>query len=674
MKFSILVATSQLDSQYGRSLGTGTMEGLRSLAETMVECGIHGDIYDLPNGSRNPDTASPFSLNNGFALNTDELNLVRIPELRENPELLRHVKKLSELHDKKFKVNRTVSYTLKRTLTSWILEECAQVFNARKYEHRIQQFEEFRKISDYWLEEYVLYEVYKEQNTDLSDKEFRRKNSPTVRQFIQKHKERIEYYRYIQFLCFEQRQQVKTDLEKLGIGLIINLPFGVEFDSADVFFHPEVFDCKTQVGCSPEPEHGYAEQAWGIAAYKERTPGLKKYLEEKMRWISLMGNGIFLDHLVGWCGQYILPMTIPEDSIYPHGEFLTEDFEQRKENLCWFLRIVLNSGLQVKGEVAGDGQRVKVTKEVINEMLEKGKDISAMAIPRWEAVENRLKPLNSYQASTLTMVETHDTSTLLQYLLNRKGYNEDFETPQRIKEFCNRVLGLPFHACDVPLTIDACTEDFWFEICRRLLEGSPSEDLLFTLPSIISILSKQFRSATIENNVNVKPGTAGAVGNGWRNWSYFSPPVETMLTDLNLKTSLTKLGRRKYRPFDYFHKMVQSGEPASDLRVIYSKPEGKSIVFRNPVGKWTVLKDEINIAEQKTVLELVIYNDSEEKEAWERIKVAEVINLKENTTYNFQDLNNDQACYSYTSEALINDHLFIKLGPQQIHHFLVYLD
>jgi len=671
MKLSLLVSTAQLDSQDGRSLGTGTIEGLKSLAECMVECGIEGDIYDLPNGSRNPDTASPFSLNNGFALNTDELNLTKIPEMHDHPDLLNHIQKLSVQHKKLFKNSRQVSYSLRRSLVSWVLEECAWIFFSRKSEYRIQQFEEFRKISKYWLDEYALYEVYKEQNIDLSDKSFRQKNSSEVRQLIQTYQHRLEYYQFIQFLCFEQRQQIKTELMKLGVGLIINLPFGVELDSADVFFHPEVFDREMQVGCSPEPEHGYPEQAWGIAAYKERTPGLKKYLEEKMHWISLMGNGVFLDHLVGWCGQYVLPMMIPEDSLYPHGKFLTEEFAERKENLHWFLNIVMDSGLQIRGEVAGDGARVYATNEVIRELLDQKKELNAMAIPRWETESGKLCPLSLYKPSTLTMVETHDTSTLLQYLLNRKGDCEDFETDQRILEFCKRVLGLPFHACDVPLTIDSGTEDFWFEICRRFVEGSPSEEVLFTLPSLISLLCKEFRSPTIENNINIKPGTTGEVGNEWKNWSYFSPPVETMVTDAGLKENLKKLGKRAYQPFDYFHNLNMAEISGSGFQVLYSKPAGRKIIYKDSEGKWLVLTDEMNMTAKNIELELVVFND-DVNEAWKRINLSGVIELKPNLTYHFQDLNNERQCYSYSAETLLNDHLFIKLPPYQIHHFLVY--
>ncbi len=670
MRLNLLVATSQINSQEGKSLGTGTVDCLRILADIMTECGIKGDIYDLPNGSHHPEIASPFSLNNGFALNTDELNFRRIPELTYSPDILKHIETISASHHRFFKTNRTVSYTLKRTLMPWILEESWHVFSQQQYEHRRQQFEEFCHISRYWLEDYALYEIYKEENVDLKNNQYRNQNSLLVKKLKQIHQERLDYYRYIQFLCYEQRFHVRSYLKKLNINLIVNLPFGVELNSADVFFHPEVFDPTMQVGCSPEPEHGYPEQAWGIAAYKEQTPGLKKYLEERMGWISHLGDGIFLDHLVGWCGQYVLPITIPEDSIYPHGHFLTDDHEKRKTNLYWFFNIIKKAGLQIRGEIAGDGLRVKATKDVIEELIKKGNDIKAMSIPRWETVEHKLKPLNQYDRSDLVMVETHDTSTLLQYLINRKGYDEDFESVNRILEFCNRVLGLPFHECDVPITIEECADDFWFEICRRLSEGLPSEDLVFTLPGLISILSHSFRSTTIENNINVKPGTSGAVGNGWRNWSYFSPPIESMINDPDLKAALKKLGPRKNQQFDYFHEL-EIPDNTFDLKVIFSKPSGRNVIYRKANRQWATWTIPDQMKDRNISLELVIFNSSEE-EAWQKIDLASIIDLNKHDMYNFQDLNDIKACYSYPTEDLRINYFFIKLKPKQIHHFIIY--
>jgi len=670
MKFNLLISTSQLNSLSGNSLGTGTIEGLRNLAEIMTECGIEGDIYDLPNGSHDPAIASPFSLNNGFALNLDELNLLKIPEIFDHPELMRHLQKISQTYDRFFRNRRTVSYTMKRSLTPWVLEECFSVFKHKKYGHRQQQFEQFKKISEYWLDEYALYEVYKDQNIKIDDPDLKDFNSHRVQILKDEFHHQIEYYQFAQFLCYEQRKKIKEALSGMGRQLIVNLPFGVENLSADVFFHSEVFDSRYQVGCSPEPEHDYPEQAWGIAVYREKTSGLKIYLQKKMEWLSQFGDGVFLDHLVGWCGQYVLPMKILDESSSPHGEFLTEDPEERKENIRWFLDIIIESGLKIRGEIAGDHNRVQATNEVVLEMTRQGYDVGAMVIPRWEKIGEKLKPLKSYSPSILTMVETHDTSTLLQYLINQKGYAEDFESAKNILEFCNRVLALPFFLTDVPLKIEQMGEDIWFEICRRLSEGVPSTDVVFSLPGLISILSEDYRSATIENNINVKPGTSGAVGNGWRNWSHFSPPIKIMQQDSHLKSQLQKLGKRTHHPFDYFHYLHLPLLVSEKVEVMYSKIGYREIVYHCEEGKWRIWKGNDEIGEKHIQLELVIRNITDE-EIWERIDLCSVINLNEDVLYRFFDLNDNFTSYAYSSKDLKDNHLFIRLIPDQIHHFLV---
>jgi hypothetical protein len=457
----------------------------------------------------------------------------------------------------------------------------------------------------------------------------------------------------------------------LNIGLIVNLPFGVEIESADVYFHPDVFEPGVQVGCSPEPEHGYPEQAWGVAVYQERSSGLQQYLTEKMNWLSQLGDGVFLDHLVGWCGQYVIPLEITEGSDYPYGHFLTEEHRVRKDNLTWFFDIINRSGLQIRGEVAGDRDRVKATREVIEEFKLKGRNISAMAIPRWETEKDRLLPLSRYQASTLLMVETHDTSTLLQYLLNKKGYFDDFESPARILEFCNRVLGLPFFLKDVPMTTERCSEPFWLEICRRLSQGTASLDVVFSLPGLISILCAPYRTPTIENNINVQPGTSGAVGNGWRNWSYLSPPIESMLLDPVLKAALAVLGKRKHQPFDFFHDLDLNLPPELHLEVKYSKPAGREIIYQNRSQHWETLPLAKELVDQHFQLELLIGNLGE-LEIWHRINLAGMLEMEKAERFYFQDLNTERECYVYAAGDLKTNFLFIKLQPGQVHHFLVY--
>lgn len=647
-------------------MGVGSVDGLQHLAELMVSCGIEGDIYDLPFGTRNSSVASPFSITNGFALTSDQLNLMKIPELEEDESFFAHVKNLHSNYRNSFQNSRTVSYTLKRTLTPWILEKCYQLFKKSSNHIRKEKYIEFCRLSAYWLDDYVQYEVFKEQTSSSDQENEIATNVASVKAIASNALDRTDYYRYVQFVCFEQRKETHQALNALHIGLIVNLPFGVVIDSADVLFHPEVFEQGVQVGCSPEPEHGYPEQAWGVAVYKERSEGLKDYLQEKMKWLSQLGDGVFLDHLVGWSGQYVVPLQIPLESTYPHGRFLTQDHEERTKNIAWFLDRVIESNLTIKGEVAGDAGRVKATREVIDLYIKNGKNIGAMAIPRWESKQNRLKPLSTYEKSTLMMVETHDTSTLVQYLLNQKGYQADFESPTRIQEFCNRILALPFLSNDVPLNLENCTDAFWFEIASRICLGSPCNDIVFTLPGLISLLSKKYRSASIENNINVKPGTPGTVGNGWRNWSHFSPPIEVLSEDKTLIPILKKIGKRSYQPIDSFHELDHK------MEIRYSLPQGRQIIYKNKKNIWDVLALS-NATFQDILLELIIGNHTEE-EAWEQIDLNPAIELDESKTYYFQDLNGYRDCYERSGDQLKQTFLFVRLKPEQIHHFLIFAD
>lgn len=670
MKFNLLGSTTQINSRTGKQFGTGTIKGLEQLASFMVECGIDGDIYDLPNLSRNSRIASPFSINSGFAFTTDDLDFFAVPEVDRHPSLKSHLLSIYETNQRVFGDTRVVSYTLKRSIAPWILESCFEIFRDTDDEQRRTDFESFQKLAVYWLEHYAVHQVAKESEVDLLTAGDSRDLQTLTSELKVQQPERIAFHRYVQFLCFEQRRALHRSLKRMGIGLILNLPFGVELDSADVCFHPEVFDTKMQVGCSPEPEHGYPEQAWGVAAYREQTDGLRQYLRERMSWLAKFGDGVFLDHLVGWCGQYVVPFQLPADSVYPHGHFLTEDVDKRVENLTWFLEIVKSTGLKINGEVAGDSARVKASKEAIRRFIADGGNVNAMAIPRWEKDGELLRPLRDYQQQDLVMVETHDTSTLLQYLINQKGYEPDFESEASILEFCQRVLALPFFISDIPLRLTDCDDKVWFEICRRLSEGCAANEFVVSLPGLISLLSADFRSPTIENNINIKPGTSGTVGNGWRNWSYFSPSIECMVEDAALKSKLMRLGKRVYKPFAPMTPVQTAETREVGLEMLCSNPVNREIVFWND-NRWTVLNKIEGLPLSKVDLELVLKNTGD-TELWHRIDLSGLLDLNGNDLFQFQDLNGNRECYAYDARDLKLNRFFVRLQPSQIHHFLIY--
>ena len=667
MKFNLLISTSQLNSNQGVFLGTGTNRGILHLAQVMRQLRIKGDIYSLPGGSRSPGMASPFSINSGFALNIQELDLLQIPELKSDPQLLSSVSSLQKSYRDCSQNSRIVSYTLKSTLLPGILEQCYKNFSHSQDSARKEQFSNFKKISQFWLDHYAIYQSYLDAEIDLNNHAYHDLGSNLFIQFKEINSSRIDYYRYLQLLCFEQRRWLLEELRSLGIGLILNLPFGIIFESADLFFNPDAFTPNLQVGCSPEAQYGYPEQAWGVAVYNEQSPALAHYLRERMQWLSRLGDGVFIDHLVGWSGQYVLPLDIADDATPPHGHFLTENPVQREENIRWFLNLLLNFGLSLKAEIAGDCERVQITRKVVNEMVEQGNDIMAMAIPRWESYGDKLKTLKEYKTATLLMMETHDTSTLLQFLLNRKGHHQDFEERNTILNFCRRVLALPLFYEDIPLDLKEINFDFSFEICRRVLNGSKCRDVLFSLSSLLSLLSKADRNSSLFNNINIKPGASGKIGNEWNNWSFFSPPLETMLQDSEVCSALKRLGNREYKPFTPFEQLHHFSASGACFEVIYATPTNRAILYQNKGREWKHWQPQ----EREPILELLLKNRCDYPLS-EWIDISSVLNLDYNGSYVFLDLLDDETTYTYTAYQLKTEKLYIHLAEQQIHHFLVF--
>jgi hypothetical protein len=203
-----------------------------------------------------------------------------------------------------------------------------------------------------------------------------------------------------------------------------------------------------------------------------------------------------------------------------------------------------------------------------------------------------------------------------------------------------------------------------------MCQGSRSDDVVFTLPGLISLLSPRYRSSTIENNINVKPGTSGKIGNGWRNWSYFSPPVEVLDDDPMIKKALFAVGKRSHHQFDHF-RVLEINEPEEcHLTVLYSIPQGRQIVYSNHESLWQILPLDDEVIGSINV-ELIAGNEGD-TEIWHHINLESVIDLENDYTYNFQDLNGSRECYTYPTAQIKRDGLFVKLQPGQVHHFLVY--
>ena len=139
------------------------------------------------------------------------------------------------------------------------------------------EFEEFKKSSEFWIEDYSLYMAVK-NSFDLAswskwDEDIKKRESKALAKYKKKLSKEIEYWAFIQFLFYSQWQELKKYINSLDIKVIGDIPIYVAEDSVDTWSNPDNFkiDKKTLepicvAGCPPD---GFSEtgQLWGNLIY-----------------------------------------------------------------------------------------------------------------------------------------------------------------------------------------------------------------------------------------------------------------------------------------------------------------------------------------------------------------------------------------------------------------------
>lgn len=127
--------------------------------------------------------------------------------------------------------------------------------------------------------------------------------------------ERLEFYAWVQWLCFRQWRAVREHADRVGVKLMGDIPIGVSRYSADVFFHREDFDLENCGGAPPELifKHDLFIQKWG------QNWGIPLYRWDRMQaadfpwWRQRISKltDIFhifrIDHVLGFYRIYSFP-------------------------------------------------------------------------------------------------------------------------------------------------------------------------------------------------------------------------------------------------------------------------------------------------------------------------------------------------------------------------------
>lgn len=313
-------------------------------------------------------------------------------------------------------------------------------------------FENFCQEEESWLISYTKYRWLmecagteewskwpEEYGTQAKAEVFIAKNSEA--------KERLRFYAWVQWHAFTQWRDLRQYAESKDVKLMGDIPIGVSYFSADVFFEPQWFDLTLSGGSPPEKvfkDDAFAcqwGQNWGVPLY--RWDELKKHdfvwWRRRIEKLTDVFHIFRIDHILGFYRIFSFPWR-PERN----AEFLGLTEEEAKRltggTLPKFHPHDDDTEAHKKANLDAGDQYIKVILEAAGAVEVVGEDlgcvpdyvrphlaqlgIAGFKICQWESLEDgRALPGEEYPECAFATYATHDHeplpalwNTLLQHL------------------------------------------------------------------------------------------------------------------------------------------------------------------------------------------------------------------------------------------------------------------
>jgi 4-alpha-glucanotransferase len=202
-----------------------------------------------------------------------------------------------------------------------LLRQAAQNFLEKNDDHR-RRFEDFKRETAWWLDDFVLFEVIRrvQQGAVWSSwpRELARREPDGLRKFGEEHQRELEVERAIQFAFFEQWRALRDYCGRRSIRIIGDVAIFVDYDSADVWRNPDLFYLDdnlhpTVVSGVPPDAFSATGQRWGNPLYRWeicRERGFQWWVQ-RIAWALRMCDILRLDHFRGFESYWEIPASEP---------------------------------------------------------------------------------------------------------------------------------------------------------------------------------------------------------------------------------------------------------------------------------------------------------------------------------------------------------------------------
>lgn len=271
-------------------------------------------------------THSPYQTLSSFAGDPIYINIDRLSEWGL-------ITQSSVINCNKFK--NFVDYPVVRTFKEKYLERAYKAFK-KNFSDFETEYDAFLQDA-FWLEDWVTYQLFHDLHEGASwndwDEEYR--NYPEEKDLdMSDYQDQMNYYRFLQFIFYKQFQEVVDYAHQKGLEIMGDVPFYVDYDSADVWAHKSYFLLDEQgepefvAGCPPDyfSETG---QRWGMPIYdfeKQKKDGYRFWCD-RMRWMHRTFDKVRIDHFRAFDTYWKIPASCPtavegEWVLGPAGELL----------------------------------------------------------------------------------------------------------------------------------------------------------------------------------------------------------------------------------------------------------------------------------------------------------------------------------------------------------------
>jgi 4-alpha-glucanotransferase len=381
-----------------KSCGIGEFYDLIPLIDWCHKMGF--DVIQLLPLNDSGMDPSPYNALSSLALHPIYLSLHKLPYLKDS-HLMHTIAKLCKLNGEK------------RIPFQRVLEEKMQFLSLYFVESRDQFLANpaFCSFCDKnpWLEPYALFKALRQHyKADFPD-EIQYIDPKKLHELLDIHREKVFFYKVLQYLCFCQLVEVKKHAADRKVLLKGDIPILISPSSADVWMEKSLFDLNFCVG-SPPDLYAPEGQNWGFPMFCREKMQKQNFSwwKRRLAYASNFYDLYRIDHVIGLFRIWAIPpgLTAKEGSFIPADESLWGP--HGKELLFFFLE---NSSML---PIAEDlGAVPNMVRPILQEL-----GIPGTKVMRWERnwlFDQSFIDPKAYEELSLTCLSTHDSPTLAQW-------------------------------------------------------------------------------------------------------------------------------------------------------------------------------------------------------------------------------------------------------------------